>query len=294
MHDFAVGVSRWSANVGAYISLLRDEYPPFSFDDGLYPVTYQVPYPERQSRWRLLVRLFALIPNQIVFFFVQIGWYFTSFIAWWAILFTGRYPRGLFNFSVGVLRWSHRQTAYGGLLRDEYPPYSTRAGARPGNEVVSAIIGFPLWIGLIALYVAFWVLLLAQGGETERFDRGLLTAPSQVAEVQPSIKSGSIRITIVDIRDSIRCVDSSGCFEVDVDVEKDGRLPFVYTPYFFTVHYCLPADFDSSPDDIDGTDFRFFIRDGTARSTLNFSGHPPQMCALKYFTFGGEIRFEFE
>ena len=102
--DFNVGISRWISNVFAYSALLRDEYPPFSMDAGAYPLTLDLPYSERQSRFRLFVRAITIIPNYIVFYFVQIAFFFTSFIAWWAILFTGQYPRGLHKFAVGVMR----------------------------------------------------------------------------------------------------------------------------------------------------------------------------------------------
>ena len=73
MHTFSVGCLRWSANVNAYLALLRDEYPPFSFDAGEYALDFDIPYPERQSRWRLFIRWFAVIPNFIVLWFVQSG-----------------------------------------------------------------------------------------------------------------------------------------------------------------------------------------------------------------------------
>ncbi len=142
--EFTSGTLRWASNSFAYAMLLRDEYPPFSWEPGDYPLTLDIPYAERQSRFRLFIRVFAIIPNQIVFGFVQFAWYITTFIAWWAILFTGRYPRGLFRFNVGVMRWYNRSAAYTYLLRDEYPPYSISDDARPGNEVVSAVIGLPI------------------------------------------------------------------------------------------------------------------------------------------------------
>ena len=142
--EFTTGVLRWATNVVAYLALLRDEYPPFSWEPGDYPLTLDIPIADRQSRFRLFIRAIAIFPNWLVFYFVQIGWFFTTFVAWWAILITGRYPRGLFKFSVGVMRWWNRQYAYLLLLRDEYPPYSVNANARPGNEAASFILGIPL------------------------------------------------------------------------------------------------------------------------------------------------------
>ncbi len=124
LFDFVVNVNRWSANVGAYTGLLRDEYPPFSWEPGQYAVTYEVDYPEELNRWLIFVKWFLAIPHYIVLLFLFIAAAVVGFIAWFAILFTKRYPRGLFDFVVGVNRWNLRVNAYTSLLRDEYPPFS--------------------------------------------------------------------------------------------------------------------------------------------------------------------------
>ncbi len=124
MFNFVVGVFRWQHNVTAYAALLRDEYPPFSLSAGEYPVTYDVEYPERLSRWLIFVKWLLIIPHFIVLLFIGIAYEITAIISWFAILFTGRYPEGLFRFAVGVTRWGARVNAYVWLLRDEYPPFS--------------------------------------------------------------------------------------------------------------------------------------------------------------------------
>jgi hypothetical protein len=125
LFKFVVGVVRWSANVNAYILLMRDEYPPFTMDAGQYPVTLEVDYPERLSRWLIFVKWLFVIPNIIVLMVVGLAYYVTLIIAWFAILFTGRYPEGLFRFGVGVQRWSLRASAYSSyLFTDKYPPFS--------------------------------------------------------------------------------------------------------------------------------------------------------------------------
>jgi len=126
MFSFVVGYYRWTYNISAYLYLLRDEYPPFSLEGGRYPVTFEVEYPERLSRLLIFVKWLLVIPNVIVLYFIMIVWMVTTFIAWFAILFSGRYPKGLFDFSVGTLRWMARVNAYVLLLRDEYPPFSLR------------------------------------------------------------------------------------------------------------------------------------------------------------------------
>ena len=115
---------RWRARALAYMALLRDEYPPFG-DDGDYPVEFALDYPtEPRNRWTVGFRLILAIPQIIVFALLSIAWFVTAIIGWFAILFTGRYPDGLWRFSVGVQRWSLRLQAYLLLLRDEYPPFS--------------------------------------------------------------------------------------------------------------------------------------------------------------------------
>ncbi len=126
LFDFVVNVNRWGANVGAYYGLFRDEYPPFSWEPGQYAVTYEVDYPEELSRWLIFVKWLLAIPHYIVLLFLFIAVYFVYIIAWFAILFTKRFPRGLFDFIVGVNRWNLRVGAYTALLRDEYPPFSLR------------------------------------------------------------------------------------------------------------------------------------------------------------------------
>jgi hypothetical protein len=126
LFDFVVNFNRWSLNVDAYTMLLRDEYPPFSWEPGRYAVTYEVDYPEQLNRWLPLIKWLLAIPHIIVLLFLFIGAFVAWVIAWFAILFTKQFPHGLFDFVVGVTRWQYRVDAYTGLLRDEYPPFSLR------------------------------------------------------------------------------------------------------------------------------------------------------------------------
>jgi hypothetical protein len=114
---------RWRVRAIAYVALLRDEYPPFG--DGPYPVLVDVPAaPESRDRLSVAFRLIFAIPHIIVVGMLSVAWGFTTIIAWFAILFTGSYPRELYHFGVGVLRWNTRVEAYLLLLHDEYPPFS--------------------------------------------------------------------------------------------------------------------------------------------------------------------------
>jgi hypothetical protein len=114
---------RWRARALAYEALLCDEYPPFG--DGDYPVSTDFPAViEGRNRWTVGFRFLLVIPQVIVLFFVLIAWLITAIIGWFAVLFTGRYPDGLWRFGEGVMRWILRVEAYMLLLRDEYPPFS--------------------------------------------------------------------------------------------------------------------------------------------------------------------------
>lgn len=124
LFDFLVGVNRWNANVAAYALFMRDEYPPFDLAAGKYPVTYEVAYPEALSRWLVLVKWLLLLPHFLVLWVLYMAAFVVWIVTWFAILFTGKFPRGLFDFQVGVLRWTYRVIAYLYLMRDEYPPFT--------------------------------------------------------------------------------------------------------------------------------------------------------------------------
>jgi hypothetical protein len=119
---------RFTNRVYAYGALLNDEYP--STDEQQY-VRLELDYPDAEeglNRWLPLVKWFLAIPHYVVLFFLYIGAVFAVIAAWFAILFTGRYPRALFAYVVGVMRWSNRVTAYAFVLvTDEYPPFRLSA-----------------------------------------------------------------------------------------------------------------------------------------------------------------------
>jgi hypothetical protein len=116
---------RFINRVYAYGLLLNDAYP--STDEQQY-VRLDVEYPDAKeglNRWLPLVKWFLAIPHYVVLFFLYIGAFFVVVIAWFAILFTGRYPRALFDYVVGVMRWGNRVTAYAFILvTDRYPPFT--------------------------------------------------------------------------------------------------------------------------------------------------------------------------
>lgn len=137
LFDFIVGFDRWVLRVSAYLALLTDEYPPFTNAPEWYPVDLHVEYPERLSRGLIFIKWLLAIPHWIILVFYGLAAGVVTIIAWFAILFTARYPEGLFDFVVGFYRWQLRVIAYqgtwapynayvGGLLTDEYPPFSNR------------------------------------------------------------------------------------------------------------------------------------------------------------------------
>lgn len=114
---------RWRVKAVAYVALLRDEYPPFG--EGAYPVEVDLT-PPGATRDRLTVafRIVLALPHLLALWALGIAWGLATVVAWFAILFTGRYPSGLYGFAVGVLQWSVRVEAYLLLLCDEYPPFA--------------------------------------------------------------------------------------------------------------------------------------------------------------------------
>jgi hypothetical protein len=119
---------RWRVRAASYTALLRDEYPPFG--DGPYPATLELVQPTTpRNRLTVALRIILVIPHLCVLALLAVAWLATSVIAWWAILFTGRYPEALYRFGVGVLQWNIRVEAYVLLLHDEYPPFTLAVSA---------------------------------------------------------------------------------------------------------------------------------------------------------------------
>ena len=158
--DFNVGVLRWTWRVGfySYWALGTDRYPPFTLNSAPdYPATLEIAYPERLSHWLPLVKWLLAIPHLILVGIFVGGWGWgwdwdwtdggvwglgiaglvgiLVVIAAFVLLFTGRYPRSLFDFTLGLDRWVFRVAAYVSLMRDEYPPFRLDMGpSEPGAD----------------------------------------------------------------------------------------------------------------------------------------------------------------
>jgi hypothetical protein len=122
LFETIVHIQRFALRASAYFFLLVDKYPPFEGDWG---VRYEVQQPETLSRWRLLFwKLLTAIPHIIILIVLWFVLIVIVVISWFAILFTGNFPKGLHNFVVGFMRWEARVAAYIASLTDEYPPFS--------------------------------------------------------------------------------------------------------------------------------------------------------------------------
>jgi hypothetical protein len=123
-YDWNLNLQRFSNRIGVYLALMDDRYPS---TDEQQAVHLDYPYPDPRTdlgRGMPLVKWFLAIPHYVVLFFLTIAAFVTVVIAWFAILFTGRYPRGLFDFVQGVMRWHNRVIGYAlTLVTDRYPPF---------------------------------------------------------------------------------------------------------------------------------------------------------------------------
>ncbi len=137
-YDWNLELLRFTNRVGTYVALMSDRYP--STDERQW-VQLDFPYPDAKrdlNRWLPLVKWFLAIPHYIVLFFLYLAMIVVVIGAWFAILFTGRYPRGIFDFVEGVIRWHNRVVGYAFILvTDRYPPFSMSQGEAtpPAAEV---------------------------------------------------------------------------------------------------------------------------------------------------------------
>jgi hypothetical protein len=127
--DFMAMIQRYQWRTSSYLLFMRESYPPFDFtpsnlDPGNDPARLSIAYPERLSRGLIFVKWLLVIPHLIALIFVGIGAFLVVIAAFFAVLFTGRWPEGMRNFVIGATRWGTRVTAYAYLMTDVYPPFS--------------------------------------------------------------------------------------------------------------------------------------------------------------------------
>ncbi len=125
--DWNLELQRFSTRVGIYFALMDDTYPSTDEHQSVH-LDYRYPdVPAELNRFLPLVKWLLAIPHYIVLFFLDIGAFFAVIVAWFAILFTGRYPRAIFDFVEGVIRWHNRVLGYMfTLITDRYPPFRLR------------------------------------------------------------------------------------------------------------------------------------------------------------------------
>jgi hypothetical protein len=126
--DWNLELQRFTNRVGIYLALMDDTYPSTDEHQSVH-LDYQYPnVPVELNRFLPLVKWLLAIPHYIVLLFLDIGAFFVVIAAWFVILFTGRYPRGMFDFVEGVLRWHNRVLGYAFvLITDRYPPFRLTA-----------------------------------------------------------------------------------------------------------------------------------------------------------------------
>jgi hypothetical protein len=196
LFEFLVALYRWQYRALGYFILLTEVYPPF---EGDYPINFDVRYPERLVRWKVLIwKIITSFPHFIILFFLAIGAVLVTILAWFFILFAGRYPRGLFDYVAGVIRWYARVNAYLLSLTDEYPPFNLSATAGPAGGdtyLVSTIIGFLVTAGIIASGVVL-AIVLPEEVEVEVDYAGLQAGrPAVTVEVR------DVRVTLLSVSD---------------------------------------------------------------------------------------------
>ncbi|MFP5471398.1 MAG: DUF4389 domain-containing protein [Bacteroidia bacterium] len=130
--DFQVGLMRWSMRVNATMANLADGYPAFGVSTKTDNVIFEAENPETLSRGLLLVRMFfgifyVIIPHMFILMFRQLWGAILGFIAWWIVLFTGKFPKSTHDFLVENLRWNARVSLYMGFMTDVYPPFNGKA-----------------------------------------------------------------------------------------------------------------------------------------------------------------------
>ena len=131
MFEYQVQSLRWQIRVNARISNLADDYPPFGLTATDDHVNLEVPYPEKISRGLLLLRLFfgviyVILPHFFILFFRVIWGSILTFLAWFVVSFTKKFPASWHEFLVGTMRWNTRVALYMSFMTDDYPPFSSK------------------------------------------------------------------------------------------------------------------------------------------------------------------------
>ncbi len=125
--DWNYNLTKFGIRVMAYCALLTDKYPSTDEDQSVH---VEMPYPDAKSelnRWLPLIKWFLVLPHYFILSILILTGFFVTLFVWFVILFTGKYPRGIFNFITGIMRWALRADSYAILLiTDKYPPFTVK------------------------------------------------------------------------------------------------------------------------------------------------------------------------
>lgn len=198
-----VAIQRFQLRAYTYILLLTDKYPAF---EGEWYAQFEAERPERISRRQMVIwKTLTAIPHFIVLVVLGFAVAVCEVIAWFAILFTGRFPQGMRDFVVGWLRWQARVTAYVISLRDEFPPYSLSHTAGPGTKQAklwSGIGGIAIILALGGVAAAVFIAL--SGSETAHVSYAQLTQLNTTTEIEVD----NVRVTLTGADDNYDFPDS--------------------------------------------------------------------------------------
>jgi len=134
MFNYQLNLQRWGLRVGARLQNLSDGYPAFGLSGTDPNSIIEMERPEKSNRGTVILRLifgglYVILPHLFCLIFVSIGALFVRLIAFWVVLITGKFPKGMHEYMVGVMRWQYRISIYLGYMTDVYPPFSLK-----GNE----------------------------------------------------------------------------------------------------------------------------------------------------------------
>ena len=197
LFDFQVAANRWHARATGYFLLLTDAYPPF---EGDYAIRYEVAYPGRVSRWRLVIwKFLTSIPHFLILLVLVLTLIVVLPIAWFAVLISGHYPSGLHGYVAGIMRWGARVQAYMLSLTDQFPPFSMSPDAGPGGATAYRIASGIAVLAAIAFVGAITAVLVIGAKESQHieaqvsYDR-LLAGSLDLGEGRAHVHSGQINL----------------------------------------------------------------------------------------------------
>ena len=232
LFDFQVALNRWQLRAVSYFLLLTDGYPPF---EGDYAIRYEVSYPERVSRWRLVIwKFITAVPHLFVLAILTLTLVVVVPTGWFAVLIVGRFPQGLHGYVAGILRWGARVNAYILSLTDEFPPFSLGQDAGSGGTAayaISSIIGVVAVGGVIAGIATLAILRSGDVVAEVSYER-LLAGQIRPEETRVTVDSIAIELTVAaDPADELVPFLASQpghrfvFFELIIENDRDGDLP---------------------------------------------------------------------